>query len=36
MILLENMYYEDAAEAIELERYRGNVALSNTKKILSL
>lgn len=32
MILLENMYYEDAAEAIELERYRGNVALSNTKK----
>ena len=32
MVLLENMYYEDAMDMIELEQYPGNVALSSTKK----
>ena len=34
MILLEN-YLEDTMDAVELEQYPGNVALSSTKKILS-
>ena len=33
MILLEN-YLEDTMDAVELEQYPGNVALSSTKKIL--
>lgn len=32
MVLLENMYYEDAMDMIELEQYPGNIALSSTKK----
>lgn len=32
MVLLENAYCDDPMVMIGLEQYRGNMALSNTKK----